>query len=291
MKKSVVMTIGNFDGFHRGHQALVRETLRLARRLKASPCALTFKNHPLNILHHAGRVAFLYPRMETYAALGRAGIERVIPVPFTKAYARQSPEAFVRKLARCFDLKAVVVGENFRFGSGNRGDVATLRRLGKRCGFTVVALSLRGAVSSSRIRQALREGKVADANRMLGRPFHISGRVTKGRHVGHKLGYPTANLTDLRCFVPKEGIYACTVRAAGRTWKGGLDLGIQPTVRKGSHRLRAEVHLLGFRGDLYGKRIEIRLLKYLRPEKRFESRDALARQIRKDVAAIRRMKG
>ena len=293
-RKGVVLTIGVFDGFHRGHRSLVRETVRLARRGKAKAAALTFTNHPLNVLHHEGRVAFLVPRRETYAALQGAGIDRVLAVPFTRRYACQTPERFVGRLVRRLGLKAVVVGANFRFGAGNRGDIGTLERLGRRFGFRVCAVRLRGGrggVSSSRIRKALRSGRVEEANRMLGRPFHISGRVTKGRHVGRRMGYPTANLTDLRCFVPKEGIYACSVLVGRRTYRGGLDLGTRPTIRKGDHRLRAEVHLIGFRGSLYGRRIEIRLLRYLRPERRFHSMGALARQIRRDIVAIRRTRG
>jgi len=293
MKKSIVLTIGVFDGFHRGHQALVRETVRLAQRLKSSPVALTFTNHPLNVLHHEGKVAFLYPREETFHALREAGISRVIAVDFTTRYSRQTPEEFVRKLARRQDLKGVVVGNKFRFGAGNRGDVETLKRLGESYGFKVSAVSLRGgvesAVSSSRIRRALLTGRVEEANRMLDRPFHITGCVARGRHIGHQLGYPTANLERLGCFIPKEGIYACTVTVGGRTCRGGLDLGTQPTVSGGDRRVRAEVHLLGYRGDLYGKRITLHLFRYLRPEVRFKTLPALARQIRRDLERIRRM--
>jgi riboflavin kinase / FMN adenylyltransferase len=294
MTKGIVLTIGVFDGFHRGHQSLVRETVRLARRLKASPAALTFKNHPLNVLHHEGKVAFLYPRKETFRALKGAGIGRVLVVDFTARYARQTPEEFVHRWARRFDLKGVVVGDDFRFGSGNRGDVTTLRRLGRKLGFKVSAVTLRGgagnAVSSSRIRRALLEGRVEEANRMLGRPFHITGRVMRGRHIGHKLGYPTANLERLGCFIPRRGIYACLVKVGNRAYRGGLDLGTQPTVSGGSPSVRAEAHLLGYHGNLYGRNISIHLMKYLRPEIRFKGLGSLARHIRRDVETIRRMK-
>jgi riboflavin kinase/FMN adenylyltransferase len=294
MRKRIVLTIGVFDGFHRGHQALVRETVRLARQLKALPVALTFRNHPLNVLHHEGKVPFLYPREETYRALRGAGIERVQAVEFTRRYARQTPGVFVRRLARRLDLKAVVVGSNFRFGAGNRGDVGTLRELGARYGFSVSPVALRGgartAVSSSRIRLALLEGRVEEANRMLGRSFHITGRVSRGRRIGRGMGYPTANLRDLGCFIPRRGIYACRVRVGTRTYRGGLDLGVQPTVSGGDPKVRAEVHLLGFHGDLYGRTIEIRLARYLRPEIRFKDLKSLARRIRRDIGSIRRMK-
>jgi len=294
MRRKIVLTIGVFDGFHRGHQVLVRETVRLARRLKASSVALTFARHPLNVLHHNGKVPFLYPREETYRALREAGIGRVLAVDFTRRYAKQTPGEFVRRLTRRFDLKAVVVGRNFRFGAGNRGGVDTLERLGGEFGFKVRAVGLKSgagrAVSSSRIRRALLEGRVEEANRMLGRPFHITGRVSKGRRIGHKLGYPTANLLHLGCFVPRHGIYACFVKVGTRSYRGGLDMGIQPTVSGGDPRVRAEVHLLGFQGDLYGKRIRIRLVKYLRPEIRFKDLATLARHIRRDIETIGKMK-
>lgn len=292
-RQKIVLTIGVFDGFHRGHQALVRATVRLARRFSAVPTALTFTNHPLNVLHHAGRVAFLYPRSETYRALRQAGIGRIRAIRFTKRFAAQTPEAFLRLLIRRFDLKGVVVGNNFRFGAGNRGTVATLRELGSRYGFRVSPLPLQGgekAVSSSRIRRELLEGRVERANRMLGRPFHITGRVSKGRRIGRTMGYPTANLENLSCFIPRHGIYACRVKVGGRMYRGGLDLGTQPTLSGKNPRIRAEVHLLGYRGNLYGKTIAIHLFRYLRPEIRFKDLTALARRIRKDIEIIRRMK-
>jgi riboflavin kinase/FMN adenylyltransferase len=292
--KKVVLTIGVFDGFHRGHQVLVRATVRLARRWNARPAALTFANHPLNVLHREGKVPFLYPRRETFRALRSAGIERLWAVDFTRRYARQSPGEFVRRLVRRIGLKAVVVGRNFRFGAGNRGDVAVLERLGRKHGFKVVAVGLKGGardtVSSSRIRHALAEGRMEEANRMLGRPFHITGRVGRGRRIGHELGYPTANLTRLGCFLPKEGIYACSVEAGGRLFRGAMDLGSQPTIPNGRPKVRAEVHLIGFKGGLCGKRITIRLLRYIRPEVKFKSRESLIRRIQKDVFLVRRMK-
>ena len=294
MKRKIVLTIGVFDGFHRGHQVLVRETVRLARRLKACPVALTFTRHPLNVLHRNGMVPFLYPREETYRALRAAGIERVLAVEFTKRYATQTPGEFIRRMARRFNLKGVVVGTNFRFGAGNKGDGKVLRRLGVRNGFKVLSVGLKGGagrvVSSSRIRSALLQGRVEDANRMLGRPFHITGLVSRGRRIGRGMGYPTANLKDMGCFIPRHGIYACFVETGGRSYRGGLDLGIQPTVSGGDPRVRAEVHLLGFQGDLYGRRIRIRLVKYLRPEIRFRDLATLARQIRRDIETIGKMK-
>ncbi len=292
-KKGVVLTIGVFDGFHRGHQALVRKTMEWARRLKAVPSALTFRNHPLHVLRHPGKVSFLYPREETARCLKEAGLKNVAVVSFTLRFAHLTPEEFVQWLLKRYELKAVVVGANFRFGTGNLGNVKTLKRLGRRYGFKVMAVSLRGgdrnAVSSTRIRQALQAGRMKVANRMLGRPFHISGRVAPGRHVGHRLGFPTANLRSLKCFIPREGIYACLVRVGKKTYRGGLDLGVQPTLAAKDPRLCAEVHLLGFRGNLYGRRIVVHLFQYLRPEVRFKNLEQLKRQIRKDIDRISRM--
>ena len=290
-KKPIILTIGVFDGVHLGHQALLREAVRLAQRLQASPEALTFHDHPMHVLKGGPRIPFLLPRKETFLLLKEKGAHRVHILRFTRAFSRKNPEQFVQWLCRLGNLRGVVVGENFRFGHGAKGDIAVLRQLGKKYGFGVEAVKpvkVEGeTVSSSRIRQLLAEGKNERANHMLGRAYAIEGKVVHGRHMGHKIGFPTANLNAVRQFLPKDGVYACAVKLGFRFYRAGMNLGKRPTFRDDNHQRQAEVHLLHYYGKLYGKTMRVQLLRYLRPEKKFPSSRALVRQIRKDLIQVR----
>jgi riboflavin kinase/FMN adenylyltransferase len=292
-KKPIVVTIGVFDGVHLGHQALLRETVVLSKRLKAQPWVLTFQDHPVHILRGGPLVPFLLPRQKTFELLKEKGAREVHAIRFTKVFSRKSPERFVQWLRSKGRLKGVVVGENFRFGKGAVGDVSLLASLGRRYGFTVKAVKPvkvgAQAVSSSRIRRALAEGRNEEANRMLGRSYTIEGEVVHGKHVGHKIGFPTANLRAIQNFLPKDGVYACAVELGSKVYRAGMNLGKRPTFKDDDHHRQAEVHLLHYYGRLYGKTMKVHLLRYLRPERKFASSSALVRQIRKDLAVISRM--
>jgi riboflavin kinase / FMN adenylyltransferase len=294
MKKPIVLTIGVFDGVHRGHQALLRETVRLARKLKARPEALTFLDHPQHVLKGGPRIPFLLPRPETFRLLRRGGALRVHALEFTRAFSRKSPEEFVRWLGTLGRIRGVVVGRNFRFGKGAAGNAALLEKIGKSLGFAVRAVEpVRvggGPVSSSRIRECLAGGKTAEANRMLGRPYAIEGEVIHGKHVGHQIGFPTANLGAIREFLPRDGVYACAVAVGSRWYRAGMNLGQRPTFGDDDHHRRAEVHLLHYYGRLYGRRMRVHLVKYLRPERKFPSSRALVRQIQKDLKQVRKIR-
>ena len=293
MRKPIVLTIGVFDGVHRGHQALLRQTTLLARKLKASPEALSFKDHPMHVLQGGPRIPFLLPRHETFELLKRKGARKVHVLHFTRAFSRKSPEAFVQWMGRLGKLAGIVVGENFRFGREAKGDVVFLKKLGKEKGFVVKAVKavkVQGrTVSSSHVRQLLATGQTHKANQMLGRPYSIEGKVVHGRHVGHKIGFPTANLHDIASFLPKDGVYACAVKLGKHYYRAGMNLGKRPTFKEDDHHRQAEVHLLDYRGKLYGKRMKVHLLKYLRSERKFSSSSALVTQIRKDLGVIRKV--
>lgn len=290
--KPIVLTIGVFDGVHLGHQALLRQTVLLAKRLKARPEALSFHDHPMHVLKRGPRIPFLLPREETFELLRQKGAAKVHVLRFTSAFSRKSPEQFVQWLCGLGRLKGIVVGENFRFGRGAQGDVALLRDLGKEREFEVAvvkAVKVNGkVVSSSSVRQLLAEGKTETANRMLGRPYAIEGEVVHGRHLGHRIGFPTANLHAVKQFLPKDGVYACAVRLGTRIYRAGMNLGKRPTFHDDNHHRQAEVHLLHYYGKLYGERMKVYLLKYLRREKKFPSAQALVQQIQKDLAQVRR---
>ncbi len=291
-RQSIVLTIGVFDGVHLGHQALVRETVRLSRRLKSVPLALTFQDHPMHVLQGGPRIPFLLPRPETFGLLKKAGAREVHVLRFTRSFSRKSPGQFVQWLRGLGHLKGIVVGENFRFGHGAQGDKALLKRLGKKDGFEVVAVKpvriVGKIVSSSLIRQLLAEGKTEAANRMLGRPYSIEGEVVHGKHVGHQIGFPTANLGHIGEFLPKDGVYACSVKLGPKYYRAGMNLGKRPTFKEDDHHRQAEVHLLHYYGKLYGRRMRVYLLKYLRPEKKFASSAELVKQIRKDLIQVKK---
>ncbi len=291
--KPIVLTIGVFDGVHLGHQALIAQTVKLAKRLKASPQVLTFPDHPAHVLTGAARVPFLLPRSQTYDFLKKAGAQQVRMIPFTQAFARKSPEDFVRWLRTLGNLKGVVVGENFRFGRGASGNLGTLKVLGMKYGFQVKGLKplkvLGKPASSTRARQLLAEGKTKEANLVLGRPYVLEGKVAHGKKMGRQIGFPTANLKTDANFLPKDGVYACAVRIGKNFYRAGMNLGKRPTFKDDDHHRQAEVHLMRYYGSLYGKVLRVYLLAYLRPEKKFPTTAALVGQIKKDLKAIERL--
>jgi riboflavin kinase/FMN adenylyltransferase len=288
--KGLVFTIGVFDGVHLGHQALVKEAIRLAKRLRAIPEALTFHDHPRHVLTDGVKVPFLLDRKTTFELLKADGLHHVRVLPFNREFSLKSPEEFVRWLVAQGPLKGVVVGRNFRFGRGAKGDVPLLKRLGKQNGFIVRGVPRvhkeGSTVSSSFIRELLSRGETEKANRFLGRPYFIEARVIKGRQVGRRIGFPTANLGGVTRLPPKDGVYACVVRAGGKLYRGGMNLGRRPTFKDDDHHRKAEVHLLHYHGRLYGKILRVYLMRYLRPEKKFSSPANLQLQIAKDLKAI-----
>jgi riboflavin kinase/FMN adenylyltransferase len=290
--KSIVFTIGVFDGVHLGHQALLRETVSLAKKLKAEPWVLTFHDHPVHILKGGPQIPFLLTRQSTFEWLKLKGAKEVHVLNFTKVFSRKNPEQFVQWLRSKGNLKGIVVGDNFRFGKGAQGDVRLLTQLGKHHGFEVKVVkpvSLQGkVVSSSRIREALAQGKTDFANRMLGRPYAIEGLVVHGKQVGRRIGFPTANLKIHEALLPKDGVYACAVKLGSKFYRAGMNLGHRPTFKDDDHHRQAEVHLLHYYGRLYGKKMKVHLLSYVRPERKFASPVLLGKQIKKDLAKIQK---
>jgi len=290
--KSIVFTIGVFDGVHLGHQALLRETASLAKKLKAEPWVLTFHDHPIHILKGGPKIPFLLTRQATFDCLKLKGAKEVHVLNFTKVFSQKNPEQFVQWLRAKGHLKGIVVGDNFRFGKGAQGDVRLLTQLGKHHGFEVKVVkrvSFQGkVVSSSRIREALAQGETDLANRMLGRPYAIEGLVVHGKQVGRRIGFPTANLKVREAFLPKDGVYACAVKLGSKFYRAGMNLGCRPTFKNDDHHRQAEVHLLHYYGQLYGKKMKVHLLDYVRPEKKFASSVLLVKQIKKDLAKIQK---
>lgn len=291
-----VVVIGNFDGVHRGHQAVLRQACALADRRGLKCVVLTFDPHPSEVL---GRGA--PPRLTTLARrvelLREHGATDVAVEPFTMALAAWTPERFARELlAMRLGTRVVVVGRNFRFGNKRAGDFDTLHGLGVALGFEAVAAEVAGDVegpfSSTRVRDAIMAGEVERAARILGRPHALSGIVEHGDARGRTLGFPTANLGGVEEMLPAYGVYAVRVwrdrasSGAGTKHDGVMNLGVRPTV--GGRALRIEAHLFDFDQDLYGERLRVDLVARLRGEQKFAGLDELRTQIAKDAEEARK---
>jgi riboflavin kinase/FMN adenylyltransferase len=298
-RRGTVVTIGNFDGVHRGHQRILRAVCSCARALGAASVAVTFDPHPLKLLRPAAAPPLLSTLRQRLAALRDAGLDAVLLLRFDRALSRLSPRAFVeRVLVGRLRARAVVVGENFRFGHRHAGDIALLRQLGREFGFevdVVPPLVVRGeVVSSTAVRRAIAEGRVEAARRLLGRPFALTGKAVRGAGRGRRLVFPTLNLDWEQEVLPRPGVYAAEVvlrgpspRAAGnRRYKAATNVGLRPTF--GGRRMTVESHLLGFSGaSLPGGTVEVRFAKRLRGEKRFRGPAALRAQVARDIARVR----
>jgi len=287
-----VVALGKFDGVHRGHAKLLAAVLRLARREGAPSMAVTFDVHPDALLRPHQVPPVLTTIAEKTAAIEAAGVDCLLYLEFTPAFARLSAWEFAREfLADRIGARMVLAGENFRFGRNRGGDALMLRRWGPKLGFgfrAVPQATVAGEpVSSTRIRRVIAAGEMRLAATLLGRPYSIEGVVDHGVSRGRELGAPTANLRLPGKILPPDGVYLARAGIDG----GGplpaiINLGTSPTFGQGERRL--EVHLLHFSGDLYGRRVRVFFERYLRHETRFPTAEALTRQIRLDIARAER---
>ncbi|HEY4845428.1 MAG TPA: bifunctional riboflavin kinase/FAD synthetase [Candidatus Dormibacteraeota bacterium] len=285
-------TIGTFDGVHRGHQAILKPLIAGARAAGAASVLITFEPHPRCILDPDHCPPNLTTLDEKTWLLDRLGLDHVVVIPFTPQVAALSAAAFMQRLLRGIELRHIVVGENHRFGHGQRGDSAFLRRLGARHSFTVeVAPTLKrgGApISSSRIRRLVLLGQVRAAAQLLGRDYFMRSAVEHGVQRGRQLGFPTANLRIApNKLLPATGIYAVRVDIEETTYPGALSLGFRPTF--GGNTLTVEVFVLDFEGDLYDTLLTVWFVQRLRAEKRFASVASLQQQMTRDVENTRRI--
>lgn len=290
--RGVALTIGFFDGVHRGHQELLRRVLAAARERGLASLATTFDLHSLEVLHGRGPLRTILTTAEKVATLRSYGVDDVHVFHFTKEFAAQTGQEFVdRVLVEQLGARHIVVGHDFRFGHGRScgsADMVALAARHKVSVEVVERVTVDGErVSSSALRAAISAGDVALAMRLMGRPYALSGEVVRGEGVGRTLGFPTANLTpDERKLLPATGVYAATAEVAGATRLAVVNIGRRPTV-SASGELSTEAHVLDFAGDLYGCQMTLRFHERLRSERRFTSLDALRSQIERDVAAAR----
>ena len=295
----MVVTIGAYDGVHRGHRALIGVVTDRARELGISSALVTFDRHPATVVRPESAPKLLTDTEQKLELLADTGLDWVVVVHFDEVRASESAEDFVNEvLVGCLRARSVVVGEDFHFGRGRRGNVALLRSLGADLGFDVMGVGLVTVpgldepVSSTAIRAALARGGVETAARLLGRPYEVRGTVETGDRRGRELGFPTANVAvPPEILVPADGIYAgWYTRPDGETKAAAISIGRRPTFYESGPSL-VEAYLLDFDGDLYGEAAQVRFVSKLRDEVRFDSVDALVEQMAKDVEATREALG
>ncbi|HZS02637.1 MAG TPA: bifunctional riboflavin kinase/FAD synthetase [Chloroflexota bacterium] len=289
-RPGVVAAIGAFDGLHRGHQVLLRDMVERAASLGARAVCVTFDPDPVQVLHPEVHPRALCSTAERERLIRALGVDEVYVWPFTPAVAQMSPEEFIADLCARYPLTEVWVGVDFGFGRDRAGNVQTLVELGQRYGFGVHARAPvydgDRPISSTRIRDLLEAGEVAEAARLLGRPYRLAGEVLGGAQRGRQLGFPTANLVPPpEQVLPAHGVYAGLATVAGVEHPSVANVGSRPTF--GEEQPLIEVHLLDFSGDLYGQHLAFDFVERVRTIRRFESMDALRAQISADIAGAR----
>ncbi|ASL81399.1 MULTISPECIES: bifunctional riboflavin kinase/FAD synthetase [Serratia] len=290
-----VLTIGNFDGVHRGHQALLEQLKQQGQRLGLPVMVMIFEPQPLEMFAADKAPARLTRLRDKANYLAQAGVDYLLCVKFDPRFAANTAQAFVVELlVEKLGVKFLMVGDDFRFGAGRQGDFPLLQQAGKEYGFDVVSTPTfregERRISSTAIRTALSEDDLPLAETLLGHPYSISGRVVHGDELGRTIGFPTANLPLKRLVAPVKGVYAVEVYGLGpQPLPGVANIGTRPTVA--GVRQQLEVHLLDVTMDLYGRHIEVVLRAKLRNEQRFASLDALKQQIANDVVTARKFFG
>jgi len=282
----VVVTLGNFDGVHRGHQKLFNNAISMAKTHHGTSIILTFDPHPLKLLHPEIVIPQITPMDVKLQLLSNSGMDRVILQPFTHDFAKINAEDFIENiLVKCLNPEIVIVGQNFRFGKDKKGDISFLKKLGKKLGYMVLevehVMDNDIVVSSSVIRSDIQNGSMVRAEKFLGRPYMIAGSVVQGDNRGREIGFPTANIETTHELIPPNGVYAVLVKIRNEFKNAVANIGVRPTFNKSERTI--EVHLLDYDNSLYHHDLSIYFIKKLRDEVRFESVEALINKIKNDI--------
>ena len=286
-----VVALGMFDGVHVGHAALLGEAVRRAHALGIAAVALTFKQNPLSVLCPERAPGDIMPLSDKLSAIAALGIDAAVAEDFTLKYALQDGSDFAHALKSKMHARAVVAGFNYTFGNKGACGVEDLKRFGQTYGFDVIVVPpveiMGDAASSTRIRHCLSQGDIAGVNALMGRPYEMRGTIMHGKHLGHSLGFPTANLNIERGrALPRAGVYVCALRIDGGKWLPGvLNIGSQPTAPSG--HMTCEVNALSPIGDVYGRSMTVMYLGFRRPERKFGSVEILREQVENDKADAR----
>ena len=290
-----VVTIGNFDGVHLGHQRLFDVVEQRAYHSRGTSIAITFNPHPLQVLRPGG-IKLISNCEQKIELIAMSGIDVLIIIPFNKEFAATSAVQFVDEiLIQRIGVKQLFVGYDYAFGKGRTGDINFLRQQGEEKGFSVTVIEAYYEddvlVSSTKVRELVTAGKMVDTKELLGRHYQIRGEVQRGKQRGGKeIGFPTANLhVDEEDLLPKYGVYVCQVICDGKSYGGVINIGFNPTFSE--NKLVAETHIFEFNQDIYGKPIKVNLLHFLRDERKFSSIEELAARIARDVIQAKEVLG
>jgi riboflavin kinase/FMN adenylyltransferase len=290
--KNAVITIGNFDGVHIGHQALFHEVIEKADAIDGTSIAMTFDPHPIRVLQKNNNPPLITLHEQKTELIERSGMEVLICIPFTKKFASLTAEDFIKNLlVEKIGMKAIIVGGDYTFGKNREGNLAVLKSFASQLGYEVIvadwikaAQNISDRISSTKIRELVMAGNIEPASKMLGRHYQIRGRVVKGRDRGGKLlGIPTANINLQDELCPKIGIYAVTVEYNNRIYKGVANIGYSPTFD--DNEFTVEVHLLDFAENIYDEKIRVNFIERIRDEKKFADISELKEQINQDIKA------
>ena len=289
---NAVVTIGTFDGVHRGHQEILRNMVNRAKEIGGESVVVTFYPHPRQVLSHDSGIRFISTQEEKIAHLEALGIDNLIIIKFTKEFAAIPSEDFIKDyLVKNIQPAVLIIGYDHHFGKGRTGDFGMLYELGSQYHFKVEKIQEQDvdnvAVSSTKIRHFLENGDIKHANMLLGYEFSYTGKVVHGQQVGHKMGYPTANIEVAEEFqlIEKQGVYATFAEIGGRSYPAMTYIGKRPTMEDNRPQ-SIETHIISFDGTLYDKEIKIRFVDFVRDDKKFDNFEALKRQIGIDEQII-----
>ncbi|MBI5640157.1 MAG: bifunctional riboflavin kinase/FAD synthetase [Nitrospirae bacterium] len=281
-----IITLGNFDGLHLGHQELIKMIISRARETDGTSLVVTFRPHPLKILAPEKCPPLISIYEEKIRLFERLGIDVLVKIPFNVDFSTMPPRDFVKNiLCDMLGAKEIYVGYNYRFGKGREGNIQMLKKLGEELGFTVrevEQISIGSEViSSTKIRQLLKDGEVEHASRLLGRSYAITGIVVRGDGRGKGLGFPTANIVPKHMIIPANGVYAVRLFVRDRLYDGIANIGLRPTFSK--ETLTVEVNIFNFNEDIYSEEVSLFFISRIREEKKFHGAGELVRQIEKDL--------
>ncbi len=294
--KNAVISIGNFDGVHKGHQALLSRVRQKADAIDGTAVAMTFKPHPVRVLKKNGHPQHITMYEQKVELLSQTGLDNLICIPFTKEFASMSAQVFIKDLLlKKIGMKAIVVGHDYSFGKDREGNVDFLENYSETNDFEVIVIDWQKVfpedskrISSTRIREIIMDGRVNKAEELLGRYYQMRGKVVSGRNRGGKLlGFPTANINLYDELCPKIGVYAVTVEWNDNKYKGVANIGFSPTFD--DHIFTVEVHILDFNKNIYDRNIRVNFIKRLRGEFKFSDISELSDQIQKDIEKAREM--
>jgi len=286
--RNAVLTIGTFDGVHEGHRVILGEVIRHARREDGESVLITFEPHPRKLLFPGSPLQLLTPLDQKLELISAAGIRHIVVAPFTLDFAALSAREYISTfLAGRFHPRSIVIGYDHHFGHDRTGNIRLLEAMQDEFGYRVYEIPAhlidQAAVSSTKIRNALKAGRAEEANHMLGRPYSIRGTVCRGAQLGRQIGFPTANIRPAHPdqLIPATGVYAVRIKSRDTWYRGMLNIGYNPTVSE-EHVLRIEVNIFDFSGEIYDEEVELGLIARLRDEVKFDSLGALKEQLQRD---------